>query len=174
MMATGLTHGRFYKQFASKEDLVEDAVAHAFDKPAAYSAYSAYSAESLDEHDGEDEAARRTLVDDYLSVWHRDHAGEGCPVSGFAADVGRLPGQAARAHQVYGNGVTNLAARLDTGDDGMAQLCSMVGALVLARATQGDPLSEELLQAARGSHRERHRAVRTAAAPALTGARPTA
>jgi len=31
----------------------------------------------------------------------------------------------------------------------MAQFCTMVGALVLARATRGDPLSEELLQAAR-------------------------
>ena len=33
----------------------------------------------------------------------------------------------------------------------MAQFCTMVGALVLARATRGDPLSEELLQAARAA-----------------------
>jgi TetR/AcrR family transcriptional regulator, transcriptional repressor for nem operon len=31
----------------------------------------------------------------------------------------------------------------------MAQFCTMVGALVLACATRGDPISEELLQAAR-------------------------
>ncbi|MFF8024687.1 hypothetical protein ACFZDJ_27020 [Streptomyces sp. NPDC007896] len=31
----------------------------------------------------------------------------------------------------------------------MAQFRAMVGALVLARATRGNPLSEELLQAAR-------------------------
>ncbi|MFF3655062.1 hypothetical protein [Streptomyces olivochromogenes] len=31
----------------------------------------------------------------------------------------------------------------------MAQLCTMVGALVLARATRGNPISDELLQAAR-------------------------
>lgn len=31
----------------------------------------------------------------------------------------------------------------------LARLCTMVGALALARATQGDPLSDELLQAAR-------------------------
>ena len=144
MKAAGLTHGGFYKQFASKEDLINEAAAHAFDKPAAYSAVA------LEEHAGEHEAARRTLIEDYLSVWHRDHAGDGCPVSGFAADLGREPDQAARAHHVYINGVRNLAARLATGDDdGMAQLCTMVGALALARATQGDPLSEELLQAAR-------------------------
>ncbi|MEU1448432.1 MULTISPECIES: hypothetical protein [Streptomyces] len=44
----------------------------------------------------------------------------------------------------------NRAARPATGDeDGMVQLCTMVGALVLARATRGNPISEELLQAAR-------------------------
>src|SRR5262249_18698292 len=82
------------------------------------------------------------------SAWHRDHAGDGCPVSGFAADLGRQPDQAGRAHERYVTGVRNLAARLATGDDdGLAQLCTMVGALVLARATQGDPLSDELLRA---------------------------
>jgi TetR/AcrR family transcriptional repressor of nem operon len=144
MKAAGLTHGGFYKQFASKEDLVDEAIAHAFDEQAAHSAVAP------EEQAGEHEAARRTLIEDYLSVWHRDHPGEGCPVSGFAADLGREPGQAVRAQDVYVNGVRNRAARLATGDDdGMAQLCTMVGALVLARATRGNPISEELLQAAR-------------------------
>ncbi|WBB65117.1 TetR family transcriptional regulator [Micromonospora sp. WMMD812] len=150
MKAAGLTHGGFYKQFASKEDLVDEAAAYAFDKPAAYSAVA------IEEHAGEPGAARRTLIERYLSVWHRDHAGEGCPVSGFAADLGREPDQAARAHQAYLNGVRNLAAQLATGDDdGLAQLCTMVGALVLARAARGNPLSEDLLQAARTALTER-------------------
>ncbi|MEU2619433.1 TetR family transcriptional regulator [Streptomyces sp. NPDC007157] len=144
MKAAGLTHGGFYKQFASKEDLVEEAIAQAFAEQAAHSAMA------FGEHPGEHEAARRTLIEDYLSLWHRDHPAEGCPVSGFAADLGREPEQAARAQHVYVNGVRNRAARLATGDDdGMAQLCTMVGALVLARATRGNPISEELLQAAR-------------------------
>jgi TetR/AcrR family transcriptional repressor of nem operon len=144
MEAAGLTHGGFYKQFASKEDLIDEAAAHAFGKPAAYSASTGA------EQAGDPDAGRRALIKDYLSVWHRDHAGDGCPVSGFAVDLGREPGQAASAHRVYADGVRNLAARLATGDDdGLAQLSTLVGALVLARATQGDPLSEELLQAAR-------------------------
>jgi TetR/AcrR family transcriptional repressor of nem operon len=144
MKAVGLTHGGFYKQFASKEDLVDEAIAHSFDVAATY------SAEKLEGHAGDREAARRALIEQYLSVWHRDHAGGGCPVSGFAADLGREPGEAARAHHAYINGVRNLAARLATDDDdGMAQFCTMVGSLVLARATRGDPVSEELLQAAR-------------------------
>ena len=146
MKAVGLTHGGFYKQFASKEDLVDEAIAHAFNVAAAY------SAEAFEEHAGDHEAARRALIEHYLSVWHRDHAGDGCPVSGFAADLGREPGQAARARDVYINGIRDRAARLATGDDdGMAQLCTMVGALALARATRGNPISEELLQAARAA-----------------------
>ncbi|MDX3077007.1 TetR/AcrR family transcriptional regulator [Streptomyces sp. MI02-7b] len=144
MKASGLTHGAFYKQFASKEDLVDKAIAHAFEDPAAH------LPAGLEEPSGDHETARRTLIDRYLSIWHRDHAGDGCPVSGFAADLGREPEQAARSQHVYINGVRNRAARLATGDDdGMAQLCTMVGALVLARATRGNPISEELLQAAR-------------------------
>jgi TetR/AcrR family transcriptional regulator, transcriptional repressor for nem operon len=144
MKASGLTHGGFYKHFASKEDLVNEATAYAFDEPAAHSAVA------VEEHAGKPEAVRRRLIERYLSVWHRDHAGDGCPVSGFAADLGREPDQAARAHERYVTGVRNLAARMATGDDdGMAQVCTMVGALVLARATQDNPLSEELLRAAR-------------------------
>jgi TetR/AcrR family transcriptional repressor of nem operon len=144
MKAAGLTHGGFYKQFASKEDLIEEAIAYAFDDPAAHSAVAP------DEPGGDHEAARRTMIQRYLSVWHRDHAGDGCPVSGFAADLGREPGLTTPAPDVYVNGVRNLAAQLATGDDdGIAQFCTMVGALALARATKGDPISEELLQAAR-------------------------
>lgn len=144
MKAAGLTHGGFHKQFASKDDLVDEAIAHAFAEQAAH------SGATFEGRAGEHEADRRTLIEQYLSVWHRDHAADGCPVSGFAADLGREPDQAARARHVYINGIRNRAARLATcGDDGMAQLCTMVGALALARATRGDPISEELLQAAR-------------------------
>jgi TetR/AcrR family transcriptional regulator, transcriptional repressor for nem operon len=144
MKAVGLTHGGFYKQFGSKEDLVDEAIARAFRDAAAY------SAEALEEHAEDQDAGRQAFVEQYLSVWHRDHVGGGCPVSGFAADLGRDPGQGARARPAYINGIRKLTARLATeDDDGMAQFCTMVGALALARATRGDPISEELLQAAR-------------------------
>jgi TetR/AcrR family transcriptional repressor of nem operon len=144
MTAAGLTVGGFYKQFASKEDLVDEATIYAFDEPAAHSALP------FDEDGAKADTARRDLIERYLSAWHRDHAGDGCAVSGFAADLGREPDQAARARERYATGVRNLAARIATGDDdGMAQLCTMVGALVLARATKGNPLSDELLRAAR-------------------------
>lgn len=155
MKAVGLTHGGFYKQFSSKENLVEEAIAHAFENPAPYAASAASAAVAPQEgaalgEGGDHEAARQAMIDDYLSIWHRDHAADGCPVSGFAADLGRDPEQAAGSREIYANGVRNRAARLATGDDdGLAQFCTLVGALALARATRGNPLSEELLRAAR-------------------------
>ncbi|MFD8418402.1 TetR family transcriptional regulator [Streptomyces sp. NPDC059466] len=162
MKAAGLTHGGFHKQFASKEDLIDEAIAHAFDEQAGHSAATVEEqaegcagkgvSEGAGEHGdaGEHAAARRTMIEDYLSVWHRDHAGDGCPVSGFAADLGREPEQAVGVRPLYVNGVRNRAARLATGDDdGLAQLCTLVGAVALARATRGNPISEELLEAAR-------------------------
>ncbi|MFF4898214.1 TetR/AcrR family transcriptional regulator [Streptomyces sp. NPDC001068] len=144
MKTIGLTHGGFYKQFASKDDLVDEAIAHAFADQGAHQA-----ADGTDESAEEHEAVRQKMIEDYLSIWHRDHPGEGCPVSGFAADLGREPDQAARSRDLYINGVRNRAARLATGDDdGMAQLCTLVGALALARATRGNPISEEVLRAA--------------------------
>nr|WP_313906057.1 TetR family transcriptional regulator [Streptomyces malaysiensis] len=145
MKAAGLTHGAFYKQFASKDDLVDKAIAYAFEDP------TAHPPMPLEECAEGCEAVRRTLIEQYLSTWHRDHTGEGCPVAGFAADLGRSPDQATRSQDVYVKALRNRAARLGSDDNGMVQLCTMVGALLLARATRGNPISEELLQAARAA-----------------------
>ncbi|MFE5038230.1 TetR/AcrR family transcriptional regulator [Streptomyces sp. NPDC056683] len=146
MKTTRLTHGGFYKHFTSKDDLVDEAIAHAFDDPGKP---SARPATELQEHAEEHQAARRRLIEHYLSVQHRDDPGNACPVSALATDLGRDPAQAARSNHVYTTGIRNLAARLTTDhNDGMAQLCTLVGALLLARATQNNPISEELLQTA--------------------------
>src|ERR1700754_5116788 len=63
MAAAGLTHGGFYRQFASKEALVAEAVAQAF----------AEQAERLTGYDN-----RAAFVADYLSPAHRDDPGPGC------------------------------------------------------------------------------------------------
>ncbi|WP_431193159.1 TetR/AcrR family transcriptional regulator [Streptomyces tendae] len=61
MKAVGLTHGGFYKQFASKEALVDEATAYAFEETA-----DAYPPEY----------GVREVVESYLSVEHRDDAAE--------------------------------------------------------------------------------------------------
>ncbi|MFE2022903.1 TetR/AcrR family transcriptional regulator [Streptomyces sp. NPDC059499] len=145
MKASGLTHGGFYKQFASKEALVDEATAHAFAE------LTRRRDDGLERYAGQRDAAQRALIDTYLSVEHRDGRADGCPAAALAGDMAREPGDR-EARRVYTEGVGDFAEWLATEDqDGIARLCTMLGALVLARATEGSPLSEEILTAARAS-----------------------
>ncbi|MDQ0789772.1 TetR family transcriptional regulator [Streptomyces sp. B3I8] len=162
MKAAGLTHGGFYKQFASKETLVDEATAHAFEELArTYAPAAGREAGTGQAGAGSggrpgrsagsrDAAAQRELIDAYLSVRHRDNPADGCPVAGLATDMARTDDSRA-AHRVYADGVRGFADVLATEgeEDGLVRMCTMVGALVLARATSDDPLSEDLLTAAR-------------------------
>ncbi|WP_340373775.1 TetR family transcriptional regulator [Streptomyces sp. SS7] len=135
MKAAGLTHGGFYKQFASKEALFDEATTHAFAASVGGAATEAASPEAE--------------IDAYLSTGHRDDVAGGCPVAALAADIARGQGGPA-AQRKYSEGVSEMAQRLATDqDDGLSRLCTMVGALVLARATRGEPVSEEILATAR-------------------------
>ncbi|WP_328940874.1 TetR/AcrR family transcriptional regulator [Streptomyces sp. NBC_00250] len=144
MKASGLTHGGFYKQFASKEALIDEATAHAFDE------LTRLRNDGLEQHAGQRDAAQQELIDTYLSIKHRDSAADGCPAAALAGDMAREPGDR-EARRVYTEGVSDFAEWLATegGQDGITRLCTMVGALVLARATKGSPLSEEILTTAR-------------------------
>lgn len=145
MKAAGLTHGGFYKQFTSKEALVDEATAHAFGELARH------HKDGLDQHAGQRDAAQRALIDTYLSAEHRDSAADGCPVAALATDMARDGGEG-EARRVYTQGVADFADFLATKDqDGFTRLCTMLGALVLSRATKGSPLSDEILTAARES-----------------------
>ncbi len=143
MKAAGLTHGGFYKQFGSKEELVGEATAHAFAELARH------HRDNLERYAGRREAAQSAAIDTYLSVEHRDSPADGCPAAGLVADVAR-EGAGEEARRVYTQGVGDFADFLATEDqDGITRLCTMLGALVLSRATKGSPLSEEILAAAR-------------------------
>jgi TetR/AcrR family transcriptional repressor of nem operon len=142
MKPLGLTHGAFYKQFDSRDALVTEATAQAFkDLGVLLAEYSERHADRT--------AARGDLVDYYLSTEHRDDVGAGCPTTGFARDMAGdwMPEE---ARQRYSEGVRDFARWLDDDEeDGLARLASLVGALVVARATAGTPLSEEVLAAVR-------------------------
>ncbi|MBC9712766.1 TetR/AcrR family transcriptional regulator [Streptomyces sp. TRM66268-LWL] len=145
MKAAGLTHGGFYKQFASKEALVDEATAHAFAE------LTRRYQQGLDEHPGERTAAQDAVIDAYLSAGHRDSAADGCPVAALVTDMAREPGDT-EARRVYTEGVGAFAEFLTTEDEeGLTRLCTMVGALVLSRATKGSPLSEDILTTARAA-----------------------
>ncbi|BCJ46575.1 TetR family transcriptional regulator [Actinoplanes ianthinogenes] len=141
--AAGLTHGGFYKQFESKDALVTEAIGYAF----------AEQATRLTETGARD--GRRALLDAYLSIGHRDEPAAGCPTAGFAGDVARAAG-GEPARDAYAEGVEAYARMLGTtGEPDLAAVSTMVGALLLARATAGTALSERILTAARDSLAER-------------------
>ncbi|WP_085726270.1 TetR/AcrR family transcriptional regulator [Pseudomonas sp. R37(2017)] len=153
MAAAGLTHGGFYGHFQSREALAQEASGRAFEQAA--QRWQARVAE----HDSKD-AARRAVVDPYLSRESRDNPGDSCPVVAFAGDMCHEAADSG-LRQTYLHGLNNLldslATLLDTEDAAsnrqqvLVQYSLMFGALMLSRATRGDPLSDEILQAARAT-----------------------
>jgi TetR/AcrR family transcriptional repressor of nem operon len=145
MKSVGLTHGGFYKQFASKEALVEEAADHAA------KGYEGQFPPLETQSDAERARTRSDLIDYYLSPAHRDDRGGGCPTAGFVAGLAQEP-PSGPSREKYAERVRKFADRVatdeDDGDDGLARLCTMVGALLLARATSGSPVSDDILSAA--------------------------
>lgn len=145
MAAVGLTHGGFYGHFSSKDELEALACQRAFDDAEAF--FSAGDITTFDE-----------LVDYYLSAGHRDSAGNGCTVTALASDVLRKPPEKP-VRETYTRGVKMMAAHLAALHGGapdsaptdchLAQLATLTGALMLARATEGDELSSRFLSAAK-------------------------
>ncbi len=139
MKSIGLTTGGFYKQFPSKEALITEAT------HAAFGDLDLLLAQFDTAHDDHD-TARGALVDFYLSAEHRDQPGTGCPAAGFAGDMAREP-TAGESRETYAAGVEQFAAWLSTdADDGLPMVATLVGAILLARATAGTELSEKILE----------------------------
>ncbi len=150
MAAAGLTHGGFYGHFASKEMLEAEACAEAFAQADANWTRRVSKADPA--------TAKAALVEPYLSSGNRSHPGTGCPGPALATDVARAPADAP-IRAAYTAGIARLLDILATtehnGDEAvdrqqaLVDFSTMVGALLLARATDGDPLSDAFLSAAR-------------------------
>ncbi|MBW8818254.1 TetR/AcrR family transcriptional regulator [Streptomyces sp. NPDC102476] len=142
MKSIGLTTGGFYKQFSSKEALVAEAAQAAFGDLDLLLA-------SFDTAQGDHDTARGALIDFYLSAEHRDQPGSGCPTAGFAGDAAREP-SAGEMRETYAAGVEKFAAWMSTeAEDGLPLVATLVGAILLARATTGTDLSEKILESTR-------------------------
>lgn len=145
MKNAGLTHGGFYGHFASKEDLLAEATAHALKR----------SVERWEGYLAEDRASALDRISDgYLSMQHCDHPEKGCSVTALGADISRLGAKARHAMTAGARGQVAVLAQLMPGDDAaeqrrqaLANYAAMIGAIVLARAVDDDALAEEILQA---------------------------
>ena len=144
MGALGLTVGGFYRHFESKEALVAEAIEAASDETASRHAKATADAELAS-----------TLIDDYLSRAHRDHADLGCPVAALCSEVAHesLPTKEAFTKAMYR--LLDIVGGVVPGDAEKARdrrlfaAASMVGAVVLSRATSDERLADDLLRAVR-------------------------
>jgi TetR/AcrR family transcriptional repressor of nem operon len=81
MQDAGLTHGGFYKHFASKDELLVESLGEAFQEMADRLAFAAEKAQS--------EAAWKAIVKTYLSLEYCDHTENGCPLTALAPELAR-------------------------------------------------------------------------------------
>ena len=146
MQAAGLTHGGFYRHFASKDDLADQA------SRAALAASARRWKQVIDDAPERPLAA---LLREYLSERHRDAPAHGCLLAMAGADAARQ-GDTVRAG--VGDAVTRMIdgiaallpdrLRSTRRRKAAATLAGMVGALVLARAVGDEALSQEILASA--------------------------
>jgi TetR/AcrR family transcriptional repressor of nem operon len=136
MREAGMTHGGFYKHFASREELVGAALEQAM-------------------LEGDERATEVTtgaadplaaFVDWYVSAEHVADPGTGCAVAALGVDVGR-GGEALRAS--YRAQVERYLGRLEqllgSRERATVALATLVGAITVARALGEPVLAEEIL-----------------------------
>ncbi|MEI9402686.1 TetR/AcrR family transcriptional regulator [Mesorhizobium argentiipisi] len=143
MKAAGLTHGGFYRQFKSKDDLVVQAVKRAYKE----------MSEDLAKRIASSDDPLQALVRHYVSDYHRDDPGHGCSLAALAADAARHDDPELR--QFFGkvtNSYIDLLTALVPGRDTTAKrtaaigaLAEMVGSVVLSRVVPDPKLSSEIL-----------------------------
>jgi TetR/AcrR family transcriptional regulator, transcriptional repressor for nem operon len=146
MKEAGLTHGGFYGQFKSKEDLKVQASRRALSRN------KDRWAKVIAETPSEKLAA---LARFYLSDAHRDRRGEGCALAALGGDAPRYGRelQAAFKDGIEGylellDGIMSASSGEERRDKTIAALSTMVGALVLSRAVGDEALSQKILSAA--------------------------
>lgn len=153
MDEAGLTTGGFYRHFDSREQLVAEATQRAMSQGSEWTVASGRVG---------GQRGYATLVDGYLSPWHRDHPEAGCGVAAVAADAARRSGSARSAYTRQVKECLAVIADLtDKPDREVAQreavltLSVLVGAISLARAVDDPGLSQAILTDAAAVLKER-------------------
>jgi len=155
MKQAGLTHGGFYAHFKSKDALLVEALEGVFSH--AKQKFRAATDGMPPRH------ALAAYIDFYVSQRHRDNPANGCPVTALNSD---LPRQSKAFRKAFDGGakmlVSSMEARIrDAGIEGDAHalaasvLSAMAGAVAISRAISDRSLSDQMLETARESIKQR-------------------
>ncbi|RUV43592.1 MAG: TetR/AcrR family transcriptional regulator [Mesorhizobium sp.] len=142
MKGAGLTQGAFYKQFASKEDLVAQASRRAVESTAAR--WAAATAANPSDPFG-------AVMAFYLSMGHREQRMDGCPVAALGSDAARQGADVKGSFEAGIKQYLEIIGRLigeEPNSKAMAILSTMVGALTLSRVVNDPDLAQAFLDAA--------------------------
>lgn len=152
MKAAGLTHGGFYANFASKDDLAAEAA----------SAALAETTARLTEATADAPDRLRAITDYYLSDRHHDDIATGCVVAALAPDAARGSEKLRTAFETGIETYLDLLTPLMPGkteparrSEAMATYATLVGALILSRTVTSPELSAALRQAAADALRKK-------------------
>lgn len=146
MKELGLTHGGFYKHFASRDALVTEAVEHAYQD-------GERSVATLVDEQGKLDLSR--YVNAYLSDSHRDSPGSGCAISALSADISRRGEDARARYRQQLDGIFTRIGNSFPGDEAaqrkqaIAFMTRMYGAILIARGAGDSELSNEILETVR-------------------------
>jgi TetR/AcrR family transcriptional regulator, transcriptional repressor for nem operon len=148
MAAAGLTHGGFYRHFASKDQLVLEACSKTL--------LSLVASLEVLVSGKPPEQALPLLVDHYVSRAHRDRPRTGCPLAALGSELARRDKKTRYAAMEGFLQLSRLIARhLETvpfrkrAERSMAIVSAMVGAVTLARIAPDSRVSDSVLVATR-------------------------
>lgn len=149
MRSAGLTHGGFYGHFASRDELLAQALERALLDGAAASRAASRAGGRAGGRSGRGDY--EAFVRRYLSRTHRDARQQGCAVAALAADAARAD---APVREVMSGHVERFVDRVadlaGTDDDGaLFAVSALVGGLLLSRVFTDAQRADAVLQAVR-------------------------
>ncbi|KAF7961993.1 TetR family transcriptional regulator [Cupriavidus sp. UYMU48A] len=152
MAGAGLTHGGFYGHFASKDALAAQACRRAFEES------TVRWERRIDRAAGDRQAMLANLVGPYLTQAHCANPGQGCAAVALASDVAREPADKP-IRLAYLDGIKAMVEDMETTvasdsaetrhSEALVRMAMLVGAVTLARAIEGDAMSDRILNAVR-------------------------
>lgn len=142
MKEAGLTHGGFYKHFASRDDLIAQAAARALAEGSAKMEKAAQKNK---------QEPLTGLIDAYLAKQHRDAPATGCALVTLGAAAGRSDQRFKAAYEKQVRTYLDLIAGFaDDEEEARAEavltLSALVGAVLLSRAVADPEFSDEILE----------------------------